>query len=371
MRGKLTQVHLADLHFAAFDPRKQLEILTEQCLNVINQMPSIDLISIDGDFFDHKMMSNSDGIMYGCIFMEQLIQIAKAKGSTVIVIAGTQSHDSDQLKLFYHYIDDPGIDIRIVTTLSIQFVKGAKILCIPELYGLDEKLYQEFLSGPDYYDAVFMHGTFEGAVYGNNVGNGRLFTMNDFSHCRGPIISGHVHVAGCFQKYFYYTGSPYRWKFGEEQEKGFLIVLQDLDTGYHYTHFQKIESFRYDTIYLDELVSNDPKKVIDFITSVKRDRNIDFIKIKFRCSVDGSIKTILNNYYRNSKQIFLEYNDSVTQTLIDNMTKDKNDPHTTFFEVLNDEKLSPYEKLVWYINFKEQDAVISVNQLKSILEESV
>ena len=51
----LTQVHLADLHFSAFNPRNQYEILKEQCFDLIAQIPSIDVISVDGDFFDHKI----------------------------------------------------------------------------------------------------------------------------------------------------------------------------------------------------------------------------------------------------------------------------------------------------------------------------
>lgn len=67
----------------------------------------------------------------------------------------------------------------------------------------------------------FMHGTIEGAIYRDMVGQSRLFTIDDFINCRGPIISGHVHTGGCFNSYFYYTGSPLRWKYGEEETKGF------------------------------------------------------------------------------------------------------------------------------------------------------
>ena len=48
IRGSLIEIHIADLHFGAFDPKKQYEFLMEQFYSVINQIPSIDIISIDG-----------------------------------------------------------------------------------------------------------------------------------------------------------------------------------------------------------------------------------------------------------------------------------------------------------------------------------
>lgn len=365
----LTQVHLSDLHFAAFNPRKQYEILNEQCFQVISQLPSIDIIAIDGDFFDHKIMSNSDGSMYACMAMEQIVQIARMKNATIVLINGTYSHDADQLKLFYHYLEDPTIDIRIVSTIQFEEIKGARVLCIPELYGLDEAIYRHYLFASGYYDTAFMHGTIKGAIYGDTVGQGRLFTIDDFSKCKGPIIAGHVHTGGCFNSYFYYCGSPYRWKFGEEEDKGFLIVTQNLDTGAHYTHFQKIESYRYDTIYLDELVSNDPKLIIDYINHLKEERGIDYIKIRFRVPIEGASKTIISNYYRNSKHTFVEFLDAQEQERL--AAEKKHQEQNQEFAFLYDTELSPLEKLVRYINASENEQVITVDELKNMLEETL
>jgi hypothetical protein len=188
-------------------------------------------------------------------------------------------------------------------------IKGARVLCIPELYGLDESVYRKFFFESGYYDAAFVHGTFEGSVYGNNVSQGRLLTPRDFIMCKGFAISGHVHKRGCFSGFYYYCGCPYRWKFGEEEDKGFLILVHDLDTRYHYTHFEKIESFRYDTIFLDDLISSNPKAIIDHINNLQKTQGIDFIKVKVRFPMNGSDKTIINNYYRNNPNTFVEFMD--------------------------------------------------------------
>lgn len=366
-RGYLTEVLIADLHFSAFDPNIQYKILEEQFLKEINELPRIDIISILGDIFDHKLMANSDGIMMAIKFVDNVINIARVKNATVVLLAGTLSHDSNQLKLFYHYMADPTVDVRVVTTIGFEMIKGAKILCIPELYGLDESVYRQYLFGSGYYDSVYIHGTFKGAVYGDNVGNGRLFNIHDFCNCRGPIISGHVHNAGCFNGYYYYCGCPYRWKFGEEQDKGFIILLHDLDSGAHYVHFNKIESFRYDTILLDDLINNDAQSTIEYINNLKYNQGIDFIKVRFKTPISGANKTIINNYYRNNQQTTVEFLDS---SEIEKQKMQESIKNSEYDFLLND-GLTEYEKFVAYVNYKEQSQFITVEQLRSLLEDNI
>lgn len=364
-RGFLVEAHIADLHFAAFNPKEQYIILEEQFLTPLSRLPKLDIISIDGDIFDRKLLANSDGSMYATMFVNNVVELARQKNATVVIIHGTYSHDANQLKLFYHYLNDPTVDIRIVTTIQFEEIKGARILCIPELYGLNESVYRQFLFGSGWYDSVFMHGTMKGAVYGDTVGNSRLFTIQDFINCSGPIISGHIHNAGCFNGYFYYCGCPYRWKFGEEEDKGFIILLHDLDTGAHYVDFNKIESFRYNTIYLDELVSNDPKLIIDYINDLKYSRGIDFIKVRFRVPVSGANKTVISNYYRNSSDTFIEFLDVAEEQKL----KAKEEAKNTKYDFILNDKLSDFEKFVMYVNESEGSEFITVDQLKALLEE--
>ena len=145
-RGLMTEIHIADLHFGAFNPKTQYQILQEQFLSKIIQIPSIDLISIDGDIFDHKVMSNSDVVLYASLFIDNLVNICRQKNCPLFLIHGTYSHDYDQLKLFYHYLDDKTVDVRIITQIQFEIVKNCRILCIPELYGVDESIYQKYLT---------------------------------------------------------------------------------------------------------------------------------------------------------------------------------------------------------------------------------
>lgn len=367
-RGIFISIHIADLHFAAFDPRKQYEILHEQFINKIITYPKIDLISVNGDIFDHKLMGNSDGIYYASLFVDELVNIIRERQCTLLLIHGTYSHDADQLKLFYHYMNDNSVDVRVITQIQFEMIKSMRVLCIPELYGLDESIYQDFLHYQGYYDEAYIHGTFEGSVYGNNVGNGRLFTIHDFNMCTGFMIGGHVHHPGCFSGYFYYCGNPYRWKFGEEEDKGFLICVHDLDTNRHYVHFEKIISHQYITISLKDIISKDPQQVIAYIDDLKRSRGIDYLKIKFEYPIDGSDKVILNNYYRNNHNIFVEFLDIIEEQ---KLKAESNGVLDSDFGFILDDKLTDMEKFVRYVNTQEECEFITVDRLKEILSEGI
>lgn len=365
-RGTLIQAHLADLHFGAFNPKTQFDILKEQVLQKLWNLPKLDVICVNGDIFDHKVMSNSDAAMYACSFIDILVNIARQKNSTLVLLHGTYSHDYDQLKLFYHYIEDPTVDIRIVTTIKFEMIKGAKVLCIPELYNVDESIYRHFFFESGWYDEAFIHGTFKGAVYGDNVGAGRLLTPEDFIYCKGVAIAGHVHKSGCFNGFFYYCGCPYRWKFGEEEEKGFIILAHDLDSQIHHVHFEIVNSFRYDTIYLDTLVSEDPKKIIDYINNLRVSQGIDFIKVKFRVPVSGYNKTVINNYYRNNPSTFVNFEENVE---LERQKKEELIKQNAQYSFLTDTSLTPFEIFVRYVNESEGSEFITVAQLTELLKE--
>jgi DNA repair exonuclease SbcCD nuclease subunit len=371
-RGILIEVHLADLHFGAFEPKKQYDILMDQVYTKIEMLPKVDIISIDGDIFDHKVMSNSDAALYATKFIDHLAYLSKIKNATLVLLAGTYSHDFDQLKLFYHYMDkDPkeGYDIRVITNIQFEYIKGAKILMIPELNGLDESIYQKYFFYSGWYDEAFVHGTFEGSVYGNlTSGSSRLLTGKDFIYCKGVAISGHVHTPGCFQGFYYYCGCPYRWKFGEEESKGFIILAHDLDTQIHYVSFQEVTSFRYDTIFVDELLSEDPKVICDWINKRRVDDGIDYIKVRFRADIPGYNKTVINNYYRNNPNVTVEFlnKDEISES---KETKDSFD--NSEYSYLIDNSISDLERFVRYVNDKEGDQFISVEQLSKLLAEII
>lgn len=365
----LVEAHIADLHFGVIEPDKQYKILKEQFLDYLNAMNVLDIVSVNGDIFEHKFMANSDAVVYALYFMNALVDICKRKGATLILISGTGSHDADQLKLFTPYMRDPNVDVRIVFEAQFLYVKGKKILAIPEMYNRGEEYYTKYLMNSGSYDACYMHGTFVGAVPGKNdrdLDSNRepVFNMDDFGMCTGPIISGHVHVHGQYKKDFYYCGSPLRWRFGEEEEKGFIILIHDLSHRQYYIHFEPIKSFSYVTVYLDNLLDQDPRYIIQYIQNMK-DNGIDHIRVRFTKNVLDKI-TILKEYYRSRNDIKIETD--FEQAKLDKQLSEMDD-RLQQYDYIFDKNLSPTEVLVQYINSQEGNEFWTVDKLEEFLHD--
>ena len=372
-RGILKSVHCADLHFGCINPEDEYNILKDQMLNKLEAI-DFDIFCIDGDLLDHKFMSNSDPVLYASLFVSDCINLCKRKNATMMIIAGTWFHDAGQLKLFYHYLKDPDIDLRIIEKVQFEYVKGAKILCIPELYDQGREYYANFLFNQGFYDEVFMHGTIRGAIYGTdnkdtNSKSSPVFTIDDFLFCLGPIYSGHVHTPGCFYKYFYYCGSPIRYCFGEEEEKGFLISLHNLDTHYHYTHMEPVKSFRYDTIDANELITRDPQEVIEYLNNLQSN-GIDNIRLdlsKMLSQEELNKLTILKQYYRTNGNVKIKYDHRKEEA----NSKAREELETTYDEYgyILDKSLSPEEIFTIYVNQQEGYEFITVDELKELLSD--
>lgn len=366
-KGTLIQAHIADLHFGVINPKTQYDILKTQIIDVLYQLPILDIIAIDGDLFDRKYMSDTDAILYATKFISDLVILSRIKSSTLVIIAGTREHDAGQLKLFYHYLNDTSIDIRIVETIQFEYIKGARILCIPELYNYPEDDYYEFLFNSGHYDMCFMHGTIEGSGY-NNIPGAKLFTMKDFCNCKGPIISGHIHTGGCFNSYFYYTSSPLRWRFGEEQPKGFLIVLYDLVSRYHYTYLQEVKSFTYKTVNLSDIVNNDPDDIINYINYLKESENIDYIRVQFDVPIEQSKMDIIHNYYKTNNTVKFKHARDTKSITRDSLHENDIAIYDKFAYLFS--PIGPYEKLARYIVDKEPNAVyITAQCIEDILND--
>lgn len=376
-RGTLISIHIADLHFGVkqISPKTEYDILDEQFFPIIENI-YFDILSINGDLFDSKCTSYSEDAQYASIFFSRCVRRCKQIGATLVIIEGTEKHDAHQLSLFYHYLDDKELDLRIVNQVQFEYIKNARILCIPEMYNMGEDYYNYFLKDSGLYDAVFMHGMLEGAVYtdkndlGKNTSKAPVFNIHDFDNCKGYIASGHVHTPGCFNKRFYYCGSPMRYKHGEESEKGFFIILHNLDTQYHYAHFQPIKSFLYKTLFFDDIIKERPEVVLQYINDLMYKENIHNLRIQFnRVLNPNELDTlvILKTKLQGNKNINIDYNSTKkTEEQKMNGQIDSNYKEYSFIFDKND----TYEnKFVNYVNKKEGHVFITVEDFKKILED--
>lgn len=365
------EAHIADLHFGAFDPNRQYQLLKEQFISKLYELPILDIVSINGDVFHHKFMANSDAVSVACYFVSDLIELCHQKDATLIITSGTYSHDADQIKLFYPIAAQAmtrGVDIRIAEEVKFEYIKGKRVLLIPELYGKGQEYYKSFLYD-DRYDACYMHGTYAGSIFGKDIPNldaerEPVFCIRDFALCTGPIISGHVHTPGCFDKHFYYCGSPYRWQFGEEEDKGFIIMMQDISNHTYAVHYEPIISDKYITMNLDSMINEDPQKIITYINQVVKEENIQYIRLVFT-SIDEKNLLMLNEYYRNNRNVSF-----LNKSKNENVMKDMKEVEDKYgqYQYLFDKNMTPEEKLVTYINQTKGSTFITVAGLTEILK---
>lgn len=372
-RPTLISIHISDIHFGAINPQEQYNILKEQVIDACSIL-NFDIISIDGDLFDHKFMSNSDAIMYATMFINDLVNLCRIKNATLVILHGTLLHDSNQLKLFYHYLQDTSVDIRIVEQVQFEYIKGAKILCIPELYGQPKEYYDQFLFYSGDYDEVFMHGVLEGSIYGTqdsekHSDKAPIFTMDDFCMCRGPIISGHVHDPNCYKRHFYYCGSPYTWRHGESEHKGFYINIHNLETHEYYIHFEEIFGFRFVTVDLDSMLDDDPKNVISYIDELKSN-DIYNLRVRFNMEdltdLQSSNLEIIKVYYRNISDINIKCADKKKQQI--QQANQKVLDKFKDYQFIYDESLDEFEILSRYINKKKGEVYVTADEIRELFE---
>ena len=244
-----------------------------------------------------------------------------------------------------------------------------KILCLPEEYGKGEDYYNQFLY--EVYDTVFMHGTVVGSVYGAskedlNSAKYPIFSIDSFHGCKGPIIAGHVHKVMCLNSYIYYCSNPIRYRFGEEEDKGFCIVVHNRDTNYHTFGFIPRESFRYDTIDIKTIEYNDPNKIIEYLNGLIAN-GIHNIRLDFGDLDVPTTQKIIEEYYTNNPHVSIKRFISKNEPKI-NTTEEIQDKYSEL-DFLLDSKLDSYAKFVHFINHNMGTQFITVEKLKSVLAE--
>ena len=213
-----------------------------------------------------------------------------------------------------------------------------------------------------------MHGTVVGSVYGANKENLNsskypVFSIDNFAFCKGPIICGHVHKAMCLNGYIYYCSNPIRYRFGEEEDKGFVIILHDKITNTPSMDFIPIESFRYDTIDIRQLEYSDPNLVIQYLDNLLIN-GVDNIRIDFSNLNQPATQKIIEQYYVNNPSVVIKrYVDKDPKV---NTTEEIKSKYSDL-DFLLDPTLDSYTKFVNFINHNMGSQYITVEKLKSVL----
>lgn len=292
----ITTVIISDIHFGASSPTKLFEEL-KFFLYYIQDLPSLDLIVIDGDYFHSKLYVQSTATKLAVYFMNLLVHTAKMKHAKIRIVYGTESHDAMQYSIFSYYETDTSIDFNIVYKASEEEIfDGVYVLYLPEEYILDKKeYYAEFLNNKKKYDFIFGHGVIKEGMRmiqsTKSEETKRLkpatFSLSDFEYCcKGKVYFGHYHVYTNLNDFAYYVGSFTRWIHGEEEEKGFIIDSMS-NKGKHTTKFIEnpdapiYKSFTFG--YKDDIFKDEESTLnhIKTLQNIADDDSIDKVRFVF------------------------------------------------------------------------------------------
>lgn len=389
---------LADLHIGAYSStqtRKEFLFLKD-----FMKDKYYSFIIIAGDYFDKKLYSNEEYI----VIANELFLFLLSRCDKLRMVAGTKSHDNDQYKIFSQYENksvsellDKEIDFRVINTFEEEnLFDELKVLYLPEEYIYDKKeYYKDILNKENEYDYVFGHGVIQeamtNAVRATKKDSSKrkkapVFNTMELSRiCKGQVYFGHYHINTNINNKVFYVGSYSRYKFGEEEAKGFYEISTN---GNHYgNHFVENVStekyvqipysfnndiFKSDTDVLSKLkdiirkkdlsdidhlklIFNipdeypNPEFFINLVNDVFRDR--DDIKVEItngyivtkRSSTKEEVKEVLNTYpYIFEKNSTAEEN--ISYFIRDRYNKDV-----------------PVERVKKYLNFKALDLL---NEIK-------
>lgn len=223
---------IADIHIGAnLDEQLLYNQLSDLFISkILKEKP--DVVAVLGDVSDKILTINSKAGKIYFKFNDELMESCESVGASLIYLNGTKSHDEDQLSVIEMRSKKfTNLDVRFYRRLTSDLIKGVRFLMVPEEYIKDKDSYFDKIFNDGIYDCILMHGVIDKVtVIAKNQSsekthpNAPVFILDDlYNICKGPIISGHIHSHMFIDNKFFYVGSFTRWKFGEEETKGFMI----------------------------------------------------------------------------------------------------------------------------------------------------
>lgn len=286
----------ADKHWGATKPEDQYR--SSYILKKLLADLRVHLFVSLGDFYDTKLLLNSRASVYALRDMHDKAEICRMKGIPMRVIRGTLSHDYDQLEVFSHLVADDDYDFKVFSNLYIEeTLPGMKIAYCP-----DESI--NWTQWSDLYldhfieespNAMFAHGNFDVAMAKIALDNFRsddsTTLVYDYHqlmrHLNGPIIAGHFHDGNTFE-HLYYVGSADRWIFGEDHEKGYMLIQYDTEKRtYKVIRIPNFMAATYQTYNLYTHVCKDVDAYQEFIDDIEKILAVDpSVRIKIKVKVN-------------------------------------------------------------------------------------
>ena len=374
---KYKGVMIADIHFGAL-PVERLYNELEIFLDFIEKK-SLDFIVILGDWFDKKINLNSKDAKYSTVFFERICQICIDNDIKLRIIQGTESHDNSQLEVLEILAKNKPVDFKVFYEVEEEeLFPDFNVLYVPEEYinSIDEK-YGKYMNKK--YDMIFGHGMIQEVKFAALIQSSET-TMKKApifkskmlcDMCYGPIFFGHIHTKDIFNDRLYYVGSYSRWKFGEEEDKGFYYVKYENDTKEFEAKFiVNNKAMKYDTIEIYEKESGfyklNTENQIKYIQNLIQSFEYDFLRLQFYIPQGYENENLLINMINES---FGKYKNLKLDFKVNSKIKSKREVEEKINLLLDkygfifDNKLDTYMKINKFI-LEKYNKDISVEKIK-------
>lgn len=374
---KYKGVMIADIHFGAL-PVERLYNELEIFLDFIEKK-SLDFIVILGDWFDKKINLNSKDAKYSTVFFERICQICIDNDIKLRIIQGTESHDNSQLEVLEILAKNKPVDFKVFYEVEEEeLFPDFNVLYVPEEYinSIDEK-YGKYMNKK--YDMIFGHGMIQEVKFAALIQSSET-TMKKApifkskmlcDMCYGPIFFGHIHTKDIFSDRLYYVGSYSRWKFGEEEDKGFYYVKYENDTKEFEAKFiVNNKAMKYDTIEIYEKESGfyklNTENQIKYIQNLIQSFEYDFLRLQFYIPQGYENENLLINMVNES---FGKYKNLKLDFKVNSKIKSKREVEEKINLLLDkygfifDNKLDTYTKINKFI-LEKYNKDISVEKIK-------
>lgn len=338
-----------------------------------------DAVVILGDYFDRLLKVNEDYTALAINIMSFLVRACKKNNIKIRIIYGTESHDSGQYILFNYHLTEPGLDFKIITTVTEEeLFPGVNVLYLPEEYMMSkEEHYKDTLYSGKKYEYIFGHGVIvEGMPMvsfdskpKSNEKHVPHFKSGELAAISKICLFNHYHCFSDLGDDVYYLGSLFRDSFGEETPKGYGII-----NNHKFEFIENTQAHIYKTYEFNEDsdVYENSDNLIKEIKRIKHENDEIFkgerfgkVRLKFNIpsTVDPAFKENVRNILFNDKHISLLMKESSAELVAE--VQEEIDEELDF---ILDNSLVITDKIHQYIN-KKFDSDMSLEELTKYITE--
>jgi len=236
IKRRFEVIHLSDVHYGSANVTPQsITAGLERTLDINDESLSmVDLISVDGDFFDSMFMMSEDVSCAALRGIAHILRVADKYRIPVDVLEGTPKHDRKQNSHFQNQLEILGlnVELRWFTDITIRHLDshGIDILYVPDAMGnSSQDVYGRCVElihsrGLNTVAFAHMHCAW---LYQMPVAHPSYFDSAQWANLvEYNIYSGHIHGHSRYLKNVS-VGSFGRNFHGEEEPKGLLRCVYE------------------------------------------------------------------------------------------------------------------------------------------------